>query len=246
MSTLDLNTQITTLSPLQTSTDTLNDPSLNDVSFLPSTSTSSSSLVASHRTRRKSADMALHRLNRRVIKKPKKNIIFSSTNEKDIRKYYLSNKLTNYKPTNLETIFEEEPNENQSHTTDTKNCSTSSSSDKSVTTKRLHSFMGGRKLRRSISFSDGLNIPKSTIQTRRKRIKRLFGRPLKLEKISMDAFLTHLRSFGYDTMTMNTVSSTAAALCDRDPVETQSDIECSSCDTSTLDETLDITIANEV
>lgn len=245
MSTLDLNKQIIS-TPQQTEPSL--DNSMND-SFSPSTS---SSPVRMQRTRRKSSEAALHSLNRRVIKKPKRNNIFTSTNDKDIRKFYLNAKLTNYKSTNLETIFEEEPNENHhnltANTTDMSNCDSSfrkNSLNRSAT-NRLHSFIGGRKLRRSVSFSDGLNISKSTIQTRRKRIKRLFGRPLKLEKISMNEFLTHLRSFGYDTMTMTAVSSTTAALCDREPVETQSDVEISSCETTGLDLKFERSISNEV
>lgn len=131
------------------------------------------------RNRSNTTEENLHKINRRVISKPKKMLTGLSTSEKDIKKFYLNKKLTKLKPTCLETIFEED----EEHNAD---------SDTIVTT--ISSQMGRKKLKRSLSFPDYYNIPKATVQRRKKRIKSCLGNIRKMEKFSMEYFLQKLHS----------------------------------------------------
>ncbi|XP_059619348.1 protein tantalus, partial [Phlebotomus argentipes] len=89
------------------------------------------------------------------------------TTEKQIEAYYLNKKVVK-KCTPLETIFEEPK-----------------------VVKEKETFLGNRKLNRSIKFSDGKNVSKVTVQNRRKKIKEIFGRIPKYKKIPMDFFLEY-------------------------------------------------------
>lgn len=135
--------------------------------------------TGSGRTRlsRSSKSDCLLRMNRRVSMKPQKKVTGKPNNslstEQDIKKFYLNNKLGSAASRNnaLETIFEEP----------------------SVVRNELR-MIGLKKLKRSMNFKDGLNISKTTVQSRRKKIKTLFGTTSKkFNKLSMDAFLEHLQ-----------------------------------------------------
>lgn len=123
---------------------------------------------------RKSTSCSLIKINRRTITKPKKHILrgpATAATEDDIRNIYLNNKLGKFKTTNLETIFEE---------------------PKTIRSKLQ--LTGTAKIKRSLSFSDGHNINKTTVKARRNRIKRLFGSSHKIKKISMSCFMEHFKS----------------------------------------------------
>ncbi|GAB0095380.1 hypothetical protein DMENIID0001_107560 [Sergentomyia squamirostris] len=107
---------------------------------------------------------SLHKINRRTIMKPKR--VFNPITKKEIEAYYLNKKVVT-KCTPLETIFEE---------------------PKIV--KEQVSFLGNRKVNRSIKFTDGKNVTKASIQKRRKKAREVFGKP-QFKKISMDYFLEH-------------------------------------------------------
>lgn len=123
---------------------------------------------------------SLHRTNRRVISKPKKNTKNAATNpttESEIRKLYLNQKITKLKTTLLETIFERKEEEE------------AGSSDNPNELSGQVKLIGSRKIKRCLSFSLGTNPTKTLVQKRRKRIQSTFGGKLKSKKISMDAFL---------------------------------------------------------
>lgn len=115
----------------------------------------------------KSKENSLLRIKRRSIMKPRRNL------NVEIKKIYLDNKVKgNFRPSNLETIFEEPtPDKN----------------------KQL-CFIGAKKIRRSLSCSDGLNVTKTTVKSRRNKIKKTFGRRFALKKISLDDFIDRLNA----------------------------------------------------
>lgn len=123
---------------------------------------------------RKSTSCSLIKINRRTITKPKKHILrapSTTATEDDIKNIYLNNKIGKFKTTHLETIFEEPK-----------------------TIKSKLQLTGTAKIKRSLSFSDGYNINKTTVKARRNRIKRLFGSTHKIKKISMNCFMEHFKS----------------------------------------------------
>lgn len=218
MSTLNINVQNQSLES-QSSSSPL--PSTSNSEFIQN-SPESSEYLSPIRPRRKSCERVITNFNRRVIAKPKKLNKKLYVTDKEIRNLYINNKLVNYKPTNLETIFEEPSpsngKEQRQRTTSTTNAVAPTSSSSS--SLKPYNFFGNRKMRRRASFTDVLNVPKSIIQTRRKRIKRLLGKNLKLEKLSMNSFLEHLKNFNCDIGQ------------NLDTIETQSDIELSNAATN--------------
>lgn len=101
---------------------------------------------------------------------------------KSIEKIYTSKRMKKFTPANLETIFEEPSDENAADAEDdSEECGAIASQ------VRLVKF-GSRKLRRSISFNDGLNKNKSLIKKRRLKVKKTFGKRFALKKISMTEF----------------------------------------------------------
>lgn len=132
-------------------------------------------------SRTSKADCLL-RMNRRVSMKPQRKIRApTSSSEEDIKKFYLNNKLGSGDRQNaLETIFEEP----------------------SVVRNELR-LIGLKKFKRSMACKDGFTINKATVQSRRKKIKTLFGggtgAPKKFNKLSMDAFLQHLQSLSEES-----------------------------------------------
>ncbi|KAH8302593.1 hypothetical protein KR044_008472 [Drosophila immigrans] len=107
------------------------------------------------------------------------------TNEqtlKSIEKIYTSKRMKKFTPANLETIFEEPSDENAADAEDdSEECA-------AITSQvRLVKF-GSRKLRRAISFNDGLHKNKNLIKKRRLKVKKTFGKRFALKKISMTEF----------------------------------------------------------
>lgn len=117
-------------------------------------------------------DDSLHKIKRRTISKPRKlnpATLGQDVSEDLIRKMYTNKKMTKLKPTNLETIFEEpKPGKNETVT-----------------------YVSATRFKRSITFTDHNNVPKKTVQNRRKKVKRMLG-GCKIKKMSMDAFMEHL------------------------------------------------------
>lgn len=140
-----------------------------------STSSSSSNSMCSNN---------LHRTNRRVITKPKKNTKSGTVNpitENEIRKFYLNQKMSKLKSTLLETIFEDDvEDEEDSYNAD----------DVSNQVK----LIGNRKIKRCLSFTVGSHPTKTLVQKRRKRIQTVMGGKQKTNKMSMDTFMKKLKA----------------------------------------------------
>lgn len=98
-------------------------------------------------------------------------------NSKAIEKLYLNKSLGRLKHTQLETIFEHE------HETD---------ANENYTLEPTKVF-GKRKIKRSMSCSDGFNASKTLKQKRKNRIRKIFGVHKKIKSISMKKFLEHLQ-----------------------------------------------------
>ncbi|XP_036337621.1 protein tantalus [Rhagoletis pomonella] len=130
------------------------------------------------------------KLKRRSIMKPKRHTSrscdFSMLRPAQIKKIYCNQKLTSFHPAKLETIFEEpqaEPRRGEA-------------APASSTGLR---FIGLRKIRRSLSCSDGLNTTKTLIKQRRAKIRKIFGKTHLHKKIALNDFIDKLnRSFADD------------------------------------------------
>lgn len=151
-------------------------------------------------------DSSLHKINRRVISKPKKNTFINGT-ENEIKKFYLNKKLTKIKPTCLETIFEavnEESLAIEEENDDERNDVLASTSQVKI--------VGLKKLKRSLSFSDGQNISKALLQRRKKRIQTYLGGKPKVQKFTMAVFMDKLKNMHKcesDTETLENDKSSA-------------------------------------
>lgn len=125
----------------------------------------------------------LHRLNRRNIARPKKHDTFSfdTNSSKAIEQIYLNKKLGRVKITKLETIFEEA------------NLSVNGELNAAAATISPTMF-GLRKLKRSLTFTDGFKANKALKEKRKRRVKSLLGVAKRLKKVSMKYFLEHLET----------------------------------------------------
>lgn len=183
MSSLVLDTKSPTSSDQGTSSSTVDgigqSPDVLEDDFEEQQSPRSSGATGSGRTRLSRASKAdcLLRMNRRVSMKPQRKGIAAmapnSTADEDIKKFYMNNKLGSATAHQhaLETIFEEP----------------------SMVRNELR-LIGLKKLKRSINCKDGVTVSKTTVQSRRKKIKTLLGTTSKkFNKLSMDAFLQHLQ-----------------------------------------------------
>lgn len=104
----------------------------------------------------------------------KKNI-----NSKAIEKLYLNKTLGRLKHTQLETIFEHDDE-------------TNAIANENYTLEPAKVF-GKRKIKRSMSCSDGFNTSKTLKQKRKNRIRKIFGAHKKVKSISMKKFMEHLQ-----------------------------------------------------
>ncbi|XP_065360009.1 protein tantalus [Calliphora vicina] len=127
---------------------------------------------------RASKESSLLGIKRRTIMKPSKRVRntedFQNLKPADIKKIYLNKKLTNFKPSSLETIFEEASSTVQNNEPD------------------YLRLMGGRKIKRSLSCTDGFRYSKTLVNKRRAKIKKTFGKRFALKKISLEEFITKL------------------------------------------------------
>lgn len=152
------------------------DKSTKELGFLEAIPTTSTGIShRSLRTRKPTTyhDDKLRSTRGRAIERIRKSSTFTNATitKEDIKKIYLNNKVGKMKVTLLETIFEENlPNSN-------------------VSNGNFNLF--GRKLKRSLSCSDGTNITKTLKDKRKKRAKKINA--LRLGRISMDTFKNRLR-----------------------------------------------------
>lgn len=180
MSTLELN-----FSATSDVTQTI--PDAVDFENVPGSSNSSSSSCSNSNRRSlrtRNADNYLHKINRRVIKKPKKHFLGFNNSEEEIQKFYLNNKANKVKSTFLETIYEEQEGDQIEMDNDdgiSQNCT-------------LTKNVGIKKLKRSLSCSDGTNVSKAIVQKRKRKIKDLLGNQKKPPKFSMDFFMEKMQA----------------------------------------------------
>lgn len=114
--------------------------------------------------------------NRRVSMKPRKHIIAENANRKQIEALYLNKKLNSTSQT-LETIFEEPKTSNTTET-----------------------LIGGRKLKRLLTFQLGNQLTQDKIKKRRAKIKKMLGNKsfLNRKKIPMSVFLNTIECLELD------------------------------------------------
>ncbi|XP_017071236.1 protein tantalus isoform X2 [Drosophila eugracilis] len=116
-----------------------------------------------------------------IKKKQRKELSTNPQTLKSIEKIYTSKRMKKFTPTNLETIFEEPSDENAADAED-------DSEECSISSQVKVVKVWGRKLRRAISFSDGLSKNKILSKKRRQKVKKTFGKRFALKKISMTEF----------------------------------------------------------
>lgn len=138
------------------------------------------SLKTSNRRLRNSSvsDANLHRINRRTIQKPKKQVQLSFESEKDVKDFYVTfnNKNKKVKPILLETIFEEkngEPLAEESIGEGSKDM--------------------GKKLKRVIKCCNGLNVSKTLARKRKAKVKHFFSARKKPQKIALAKFMEYFK-----------------------------------------------------
>lgn len=122
-------------------------------------------------------------IKRRTIMKPAKRVSkLKDFNLKpsEIKKIYLNKKLGKFKPSCLETIFEE-PTSTTSH-------------NEFGVLEEVCSVVGARKLKRALTCSDGVKYNVALVKRRRAKIKSTFGKRFALKKISLEEFLEKLNN----------------------------------------------------
>ncbi|XP_049867591.1 uncharacterized protein LOC126367860 [Pectinophora gossypiella] len=115
--------------------------------------------------------------NRRVSMKPRKHVITENANPKQIEALYLNKTVKTVSQT-LETIYEEPKTESSSKDT----------------------LIGGRKVKRLLTFQLGNQYTKEKIKKRRAKIKKLLGNKsfLNRKKIPMNVFLKTIECLELD------------------------------------------------
>lgn len=123
--------------------------------------------------------------NRRVSMKPSKRIMTENANPKQIEALYLNKKVKSLSQT-LETIYEEPKTQ---------------SSDTEV-------LIGGRKVKRLLTFQLGNQYTKEKIKKRRAKIKKLLGNKtfLNRKKIPMQVFLKNIECLELDEVVQTETS----------------------------------------
>ncbi|XP_026724665.1 uncharacterized protein LOC113491729 [Trichoplusia ni] len=126
--------------------------------------------------------------NRRVSMKPSKRIMTENANPKQIEALYLNKKVKSLSQT-LETIYEEPKAQNS----------------------ETEVLIGGRKIKRLLTFQLGNQYTKEKIKRRRAKIKKLLGNKsfLNRKKIPMQVFLKNIECLELDeTVQTEACSST--------------------------------------
>lgn len=154
----------------------MDDETTKDSGFLEAIPTTSTGI--SHRSLRTRKSISyqedkLRAIKGRCIERTRKSSAFShaSFTKEDIKKIYLNNEVGKIKVTLLETIFEE------------------NLPDAPVSNNNFNVF--GRKLKRSLSCSDGTNITKTLKEKRKRRAKK--RNAMRFGRIPMDTFRDRLR-----------------------------------------------------
>lgn len=128
--------------------------------------------------------------NRRVNMKPRKHTLPESANRKQIEALYLNKNVKTLSQT-LETIYEEPKTEENSNN---------------------HNLIGGKKVKRLLTFQLGSQYTKEKIKKRRAKIKKLLGNKsfLNRKKIPMQVFLETIECLELDEV-IKTETSTVTS-----------------------------------
>lgn len=130
-----------------------------------------SSSLRSLRKKRSRADF-MHSTINKVIKKQKTSAVELKT-EKDVKKFYLNiNKKIKVKPVLLETIYEQDEDEEEEE----------------LTVKNL-----GKPSKRTLNICNGFNINKALINKRKNLIKKKFGSRKKPKKMALAKFKEYFK-----------------------------------------------------
>lgn len=155
---------------------------------------------------------------RTEVKKKRRELHTNEQMLRSIEKIYTNKRMKKFTPTSLETIFEEPSDENAADVED-------DSEECAITSQVRVVKFGSRKLRRAISFNDGLTKNKNLIKKRRLKVKKTFGKRFALKKISMTEFHDRLNK-----------SLDSAMFDSADDVPTSSSMEIRSTVSSFMDD----------
>ncbi|CAO1369154.1 unnamed protein product [Diamesa serratosioi] len=150
-------------------------------------------------SRRSVSEQSLHKTNRRTICKPKKkNIELDSGNQTAIKNFYLNiNKSSKFKAIPLETIYEQ--NEDEEEVDEVNISSSSQNNQKDI---------GTRKIKRCLTVTSGLKANKTLSNKRKSQIKKHLGPRKRSKKISINNFMEYLKSQTNQTEDVDNSEST--------------------------------------
>lgn len=151
------------------------------------------------------SEQNLHKTNRRTICKPKKkNFELDSGNQTAIKNFYLNiNKSSKFKAIPLETIYEQNEDEE-----DVDEVNTSSSSNPKD--------IGNRKIKRCLTVTTGLKANKTLSNKRKSQIKKHLGPRKRAKKISINNFMEYFKS--QTNQADDVVSSESTEVVTKEPV----------------------------
>lgn len=131
------------------------------------------------RKRSSSADSLLHKTRNRKIERPQKRVVSPMT-DSQIKNFYINiNKKVKLKPNLLETIFEQDDEDDES-----------SSLDSESGKKKYISI---KKFKRLLTLHDGLNATKALKDKRKNLIKKHLGARKHPKKMPKETFMEYLR-----------------------------------------------------
>lgn len=131
------------------------------------------------------SEQNLHKTNRRTICKPKKKTFdLDSGNQTAIKNFYLNiNKSSKFKAIPLETIYEQNEDEEDVDVDEVNISSSSNQKD-----------IGTRKIKRCLNVTSGLKANKTLSNKRKSQIKKHLGPRKRAKKISINNFMEYFKS----------------------------------------------------
>ena len=161
--------------------------------------------------RSSTSEQSLHKTNRRTICKPKKkNFELDSGNQTAIKNFYLNiNKSSKFKAIPLETIYEQNEDEEED---DKVNISSSSQNNQKD--------IGTRKIKRCLTVTTGLKANKTLSNKRKSQIKKYLGPRKRAKKISINNFMEYFKS--QTNQTEDVINSESTDIVTEGPILTDS------------------------
>lgn len=136
--------------------------------------------------KRSGSEDSLHRTRNRKIQRPKKNASTHFESDKDVKNFYLNcnKKFRPVKPMLLETIFEADESLTEA--------------DKVESPSGCQKKDSGRKHKRCIAITDGINITKALKDKRKLLIKKHMGNKKKPKRIALAKFMEYFKEKNTD------------------------------------------------